>query len=109
MVRSTDTAIKLGMAIGVIIASVLHKGTEVVEVAPISWQSYIGNNNYTKAKKGEVKRANPGKSDSWIRNEIRERRKQYTIDYCNKKFKISNDDNDVSDAIGIGWYAVNHL
>lgn len=109
MVRSTDTAIKLGMAIGVIIASVLDKGTEVVEVAPISWQSYIGNTNYNKTQKGAIRREFPGRSDSWVKNKIRERRKQYTIDYCNKKFQISVDDNDVSDAIGIAWYAVNHL
>jgi Holliday junction resolvasome RuvABC endonuclease subunit len=109
MVKSTDTAIKLGMAVGVIIASVLNKHTEVVEVAPISWQSFIGNNNYNKTKKGEMRREFPDRSDSWIRSEIRERRKQYTIDYFNKKFKVNIDDNDVSDAVGIAWYAVNHL
>ena len=109
MVRSTDVAIKLGMAVGVIIASVLNAGTEVVEVAPISWQSYIGNTNYNKMKKGEVRAIFPDKSESWIRNEIRARRKRFTTDYFNKKFEINVDDDDVSDSIGIAWYAVNHL
>lgn len=109
MARSTDTAIKMGMAVGVIIASVIKPGTEVVEVAPISWQSFIGNTNYNKTQKGEVRREFPDRSDSWIRNTIRDRRKQYTIDYFNKKFGVSIDDNDVSDALGVGWYAANHL
>ena len=109
MVRSTDTAIKLGMAVGVIIANVIKKGTKVVEVAPISWQSYIGNTNYTRAQKIAVSKECPGKSASWIRNEIRDRRKQFTIDFFNKKFKIDVEDNDIGDAIGVAWYAVNHL
>jgi Holliday junction resolvasome RuvABC endonuclease subunit len=109
MVKSVDTTIKMGMAIGVIIASVVRDSTRVVEVAPVSWQSFIGNKNYSRAQKGAVKNANPGRSDSWIKNFIRESRKQYTIDFFNKKFGIYVDDNDVSDAIGIAWYAVNHL
>jgi Holliday junction resolvasome RuvABC endonuclease subunit len=108
MVRSTGVAIKLGMAVGVIIASVLKPGTKVVEVAPITWQAFIGNTNYSAKKKGEVKKAYPGKSASWYRNHIREERKQYTIDYFNKKFGLDNDDNDVSDAMGIAWFAVHH-
>jgi Holliday junction resolvasome RuvABC endonuclease subunit len=108
-VNSAAVAIKLGMAVGVIIASVLKPGTEVVEVAPITWQSYIGNKNYTRTEKAAVRKAHAGKSASWLRNHIREERKQFTTDYFNKKFKLSVTDNDVSDALGVAWYAVNHL
>jgi Holliday junction resolvasome RuvABC endonuclease subunit len=109
MVRSADTAIKMGMALGVIIAALGDDGTEVVEVAPISWQSYIGNNIYTRQKKGEVKKKYPTKSASWLKNHIREERKQFTIDYFNELYGLSIDDNDVSDAIGVGYYAVHNL
>lgn len=109
MAKSIDTAIKMGMALGVVISSIMDYDVEVVEVAPVTWQSYIGNKNYTKAQKQEVKDDNPGKSDSWIKNRIREQRKQYTIDFFNKKYSIDIDDNDVSDAIGIAYYASKEL
>lgn len=107
--KSIDTAIKMGMTLGVIIASVSRENTDVVQVPPVTWQSYINNNNYTKTQKQAVEMLFPDKSDSWIKNHIREERKQYTINYFNKMFNINIDDNDVADAIGIGWYAVNNL
>jgi Holliday junction resolvasome RuvABC endonuclease subunit len=100
-----STAIKMGMALGVVIASVMDSGTTVVEVPPISWQSYIGNKNYTKSQKAEINKEFPGKSASWIKGKIRERRKQFTIDYFNDEFDMFNDDNDVADAIGVAFYA----
>lgn len=109
MVRSTDTAIKMGMAVGVIIAAVLKNGTRVVEVAPIQWQSYIGNKNYTTAQKDAIKKKFPGKSISWYKEYIREQRKLATIDFFNKKFNLNNQDKDVADAMGVGWYAVKEL
>jgi Holliday junction resolvasome RuvABC endonuclease subunit len=109
MVRSVDTAIKMGMALGVIISSLMDEGVMVVEVAPITWQSYIGNKNYTRAQKKQIKDNNPGKSESWIKNKIREERKQFTIDFFNKKYATAIDDNDVSDAIGIAYYASKEL
>jgi Holliday junction resolvasome RuvABC endonuclease subunit len=110
-VNSAGVAIKLAMFVGVIIASVNKGGTDVVEVYPMSWQSYIGNNNYTRAEKAKVKRrrGNTKKSTSAISAIIREERKQYTIRYFNKLFKINVDDNDVADSIGIAWYAVKNL
>lgn len=109
MVRGVDTAIKMGMALGVVISSVFSSKTRVVEVAPISWQSYIGNTIYDRQKKGAVRKQYPTKSASWLKNHIREERKQYTIDYFNKMYGLTVDDNDVSDAIGVGYYAVHKL
>ena len=109
MAKSVDTAIKMGMALGVVISSIMDYDVEVVEVAPITWQSYIGNKNYTKAQKQEVKSEFPTKSDSWIKGEIRSRRKQYTTDFFNEKYNIMVDDDDVSDAIGIAYYASREL
>lgn len=109
-VNSAGVAIKLAMFVGVIIASVNKGGTEVVEVYPVSWQSYIGNRNYTRADKAKIKRrrGNSKKPASAINTIVREERKQFTIKYFNKKFKIGVTDDDVADAIGVGWYAVNN-
>lgn len=109
MVRSVSVAIKLGMSVGVIIACLMRDSTNVVEVPPITWQSFIGNTIFTKKEKAAFKRRNPGKSASWLRNEIRKERKRYTMNYFNKRFGISIDDDDVSDAIGVAWYAANEL
>lgn len=109
MVRNMDTAIKLGMVVGVIIASLIKPGTTVVEVAPITWQCYINNPNYSTAQKATVRRRYPRKSAAWRRNFIREARKQKTLKYFNKAHKLKLDDNDVGDALGLAWYAVNNL
>lgn len=109
-VNSASVAIKLAMFVGVIIASVNKGGTEVVEVYPMSWQAYIGNNNYTRAEKAKIKRrrGNSKKTASAISAIVREERKQFTMTHFNKMFKINVEDNDVGDAIGVGWYAVNN-
>lgn len=109
MARSVDTAIKMGMALGVVIAALLDGYTDVVEVAPITWQSYIGNGNYNKTQKASVKKQYSDKSESWIRNRIRDERKQFTMDFFNDKYGIDIDDDDVGDSIGLAYYASDYL
>jgi Holliday junction resolvasome RuvABC endonuclease subunit len=109
MVKSADAGIKIAMIVGAILSVILKPQTQVVTVAPISWQSYIGNKNFTKAQKLDVEKEFPGKSAAWYKNKIRERRKQFTMDFFNDKFKISISDNDVGDATGIAYYAYKTL
>lgn len=109
MVKSASTAIKLGYMFGAILYSVMGPDTNVYTIPPISWQSYIGNKNYTKAERQYIIDSMPGRPKSAIDKEIRMRRKQFTIDYFNKKYDIKVSDNDVSDAIGIAYYAINNL
>ena len=104
MVRSPDAGLKIAMIVGALLANLLDKTTEVVTLTPIQWQSYIGNNNFTKAMKEEVRAKYPGKGDAFIKTRIREIRKQKTMDFF-KKFGIQIDDNDVGDACGIAYYA----
>jgi hypothetical protein len=81
----------------------------VVTVAPVSWQSHIGNKNFTNAEKMQVQKDFPGKSASWYKNKIREIRKQRTMNFFNDKFGTSISDNDVGDATGIAYYAYKTL
>lgn len=104
MVRSADAGLKIAMVVGAILANLLDKKTEVVTLTPIQWQSYIGNNNFTKAMKEEVKAKYPGKGEAFIKARIREIRKQKTMDFF-KKFGVDTDDNDIGDAMGIAYYA----
>lgn len=104
MVRSADAGLKIAMVVGALLASILDKNTEVVTLTPIQWQSYIGNNNFTKAMKEEVRSQYPGKGEAFIKARIRDIRKQKTMDFF-KNLGVDVDDNDVGDAMGIAYYA----
>jgi len=107
-VRSVHTGMKMAYVFGAIMGELLSENVEVVEVHPITWQSYIGNKNYTKAEKDAIKAEFPGKSDNWIKGKIRERRKQRTIDFA-RNLGIKTESDNVADAAGIAWYAVNEV
>lgn len=104
-VKSPDAVIKLSYVYGVVIAELMSSGANVITISPTSWQSYIGNKNFTKLEKDKLRLENPGHSDSWYKTKMREARKQRTVDYFNKKYNISLDDFDVADAFGIAHYS----
>jgi len=105
LVRSPDAVIKLSYVYGVVIAELMSTGSRVITISPSSWQAYIGNKNPTKEEKSEIRLKNPGYADSWYKTQLRNMRKQRTVDYFNKKYKISLDDFDVADSFGIAHYA----
>lgn len=107
-VKSVHTGIKMAYVFGAIMGELLNENVEVVEVHPITWQSYLGNKNYTKAEKNAIKLEFPDKSDNWIKGKIRERRKQRTIDFA-RNLGIKTESDNVADAAGIAWYAVNEI
>ena len=109
MVRSHDASIKMSMVFGSVVAAILKNGNKVTDISPTTWQSYIGNKNFTKQEKLNLAQENPGRKDSWYKSKIREIRKQRTLDYFNKKFNMEVTDNDVGDAIGIAYYAYNEM
>jgi Holliday junction resolvasome RuvABC endonuclease subunit len=105
LVRSPDAVIKLSYVYGVVIAELMSTGSRVITISPSSWQAYIGNKNPTKEEKSEIRLKNPGYADSWYKTQLRNMRKQRTVDYFNSKYKISLDDFDVADSFGIAHYA----
>lgn len=108
MVRSAATGLKMAYVFGAIIGELIDDELKISEVHPIEWQSYIGNKNFTKAEKQQVKDANKDKSDSWIKNKIREMRKQKTMDFA-ATLGVITDNNNVGDAVGIAWFAYNKV
>ncbi|AXH66841.1 RuvC-like resolvase [Streptomyces phage StarPlatinum] len=106
MVRSTSVAIKMAYVFGAVIAALLKNGAKVIEVPPMSWQSFIGNKILTKAEKDAIKAEFPGKSASWYQNKGRQIRKQRTITFAKEKFGIELESDNVADSLGIGWWAV---
>ena len=109
LVRSPDAVIKLSYVYGVVIAELMSTGAKVITISPTAWQAYIGNKNPTKDEKAAIRLKHPGYADSWYKNQIRNMRKQRTVDYFNGKYGLSLDDFDVADAFGIAHYSNEEL
>jgi Holliday junction resolvasome RuvABC endonuclease subunit len=105
LVRSPDAVIKLSYVYGVVIAELMSTGAKVITISPTAWQAYIGNKNPTKDEKSAVRVKNPGYADSWYKTQLRNMRKQRTVDYFNNKYSLSLEDFDVADSFGIAHYA----
>ena len=105
LVRSPDAVIKLSYVYGVVISELMSTGAKVITIAPTSWQAYIGNKNPTTAEKADIRKKSPGYADSWYKNQIRNMRKQRTVDYFNNKYNLTLNDFDVADSFGIAHYA----
>lgn len=108
MVRSAQTGLKMAYVFGAILGELVNNKVDVIEIHPITWQSYIGNKNFTKAEKEQVKKDYPGKSENWYKGKIREIRKQKTMDFA-RTLGIDTTNDNVGDAVGLAWYAVNEL
>ena len=104
-VKSADAVIKLSYVYGVVIAELMSTGAKVITIAPSSWQAYIGNKNPTKEEKAAIRLKNPGYADSWYQNQLRNMRKQRTVDYFNSKYNLALSDFDVADSFGIAHYS----
>jgi hypothetical protein len=105
LVRSPDAVIKLSYVYGVVISELMSTGAKVITISPTAWQAYIGNKNPTKDEKSAVRVKNPGYADSWYKTQLRNMRKQRTVDYFNSKYRLSLEDFDVADSFGIAHYA----
>jgi Holliday junction resolvasome RuvABC endonuclease subunit len=107
-VKSIHTGIKMAYVFGAIMGELLTDNVEVVEIHPITWQSYLGNKNFTKNEKQAVKNEFPGKSENWYKGKIRELRKARTIEFV-RRMGINTENDNVADAAGIAWYAINEI
>lgn len=108
-VKNVKTAIVLAYVYGAVMGVLMQNGAEVVEVAPITWQSAIGNPNLKTFEKEKIKSDNPGRKPSWYQNEGRKMRKQRTLDFAKRYFTIGSDSDNIGDAVGVAWYAANKL
>ncbi|NBO22068.1 hypothetical protein EBU94_01835 [bacterium] len=107
-VKSVHTGIKMAYVFGAIMGEILKDNMKVIEVHPITWQSFIGNKNFTKSQKEDVKKQYPGKSENWYKAKIRDMRKEITNEFARQRGVITNSDN-VSDSFGIAYYAAHSL
>ena len=107
--NSPKTAADLALVQGAILGSAAICGITIVgKVSPITWQNYIGNKKISKDEHAMIVARNPGKSLSWYKSFERNLRKQRTIDFVEFEFNKKITDNDVADACGIGYWAINN-
>lgn len=103
--RSIDTAIKMAFVAGTVISCLLEDHVKVLEVAPISWQSGIGNPNLTAKEKAQIQKDFPGKSKNWYMAKNRDIRKNRTKQWVRSKFGIDIESDNITDAIGLAYYS----
>lgn len=105
--NSPKTAANLAMSHGALVSSSALSGIEhIASVSPMQWQNFISNKRLTVEEKEKIRSSNPGKSNSWYKSQERLFRKQKTIRFVNDKFSIHIDDDDVADAIAIGFFTL---
>lgn len=109
MVRNIQTAIDLAYVYGAILGELMEMNPEVHKVAPISWQSGIGNPNLKKAEKEQIQKDFPGKSKSWYQNKGRQIRKARTLAIARNYFEIADGSDNVGDAVGIALFSSRQL
>jgi len=109
MVRNIQVAIDLAYVYGAVMGELMEDNMEVHKVAPISWQSGIGNPNLKKAEKEQIQKDFPGKSKTWYANKGREIRKQRTLDIAREFFEIADGSDNVGDAVGIALFVSRQL
>lgn len=105
MVRNVQTAIDLAYVYGAILGELGMATKHLEKVAPISWQSGIGNPNLKAAEKQAIQEQFPGKSKSWYQNKGREIRKARTLAIARQYFEIADGSDNVGDAVGIALHA----
>lgn len=102
--KSPQVTIKLSYVYGAVLSVLMQNKMEVVTVAPITWQTYIGNPNLKKEEKAKLREDNPGRKDSWYQNQGRIMRKGRTLDFAKQYFTIKDNSDNVGDAVGIAYY-----
>lgn len=104
MVRNVQVAIDLAYVFGAVIGELMAFNPQVHKVAPISWQSGIGNPNLKKHEKEQIQKDFPGRSKTWYSNKGREIRKQRTLDIAQRYFAIPSNSDNIGDAVGIALF-----
>jgi hypothetical protein len=103
--NSAKTAMHLALVQGAILGSAQVCGIKrILSASPLQWQNWIGNKRLTAEEKEKLRTSNPNKTSSWYKSQERLFRKQRTMKIINKKFKIKVDDDDVGDAVALGWF-----
>lgn len=104
-VQSKETVILLSYSFGSILGAIMKPGVLVEKIPPITWQHAIGNPPFTKEEKAALAEEFPDKKQPWLKEKMRERRKERTERFVKDTFGIDVPNDNVSDAIAISHVA----
>lgn len=107
--KSAQVTIKLSMVYGAVLSVLMQNKMDVETVAPITWQTFIGNPNLKKHEKEQLRNDNPDRKDSWYSNQGRLLRKARTLEFARRYFNIESGSDNVGDAVGIAYYTSEKL
>jgi Holliday junction resolvasome RuvABC endonuclease subunit len=108
-INSPKTAADLALVQGAMLGAMSLAGAKLIKsINPIAWQTFIGNGRLTTPEKQLLRADVPGRSDAWYKTKEREFRKQRTIKFVNTYYDKSLSDNDITDAVGVGHYAIHN-
>jgi Holliday junction resolvasome RuvABC endonuclease subunit len=107
--NSPKTAANLALSQGALLGAARIAGIKLVgSASPMVWQNFIGNKRLTTEEKLSLAKAHPDKSKSYLKAQERSLRKARTIKFVNTYFDIDVSDDDVADAIAVGYWANNN-
>lgn len=90
-IKGASTFEKLAMLKGALKVFFIENGYCHTEIQPAVWQSYLNIKSKNK-KLGRTKST-----------------KEQSLEFCKERFNIIPENDNVADAINIGWYAVNNI
>jgi Holliday junction resolvasome RuvABC endonuclease subunit len=103
--NSPKTAMHLALVQGAILGSAQFCGIKrVLSTSPVQWQNWIGNKRLSEDEKTKIRQQHPDRSESWYKSQGRLQRKQKTMKIVNSQFKTKIEDDDVGDAVALGWF-----
>jgi hypothetical protein len=103
--NSPKTAMHLALVQGAILGSAQFCGIKrILSTSPVQWQNWIGNKRLSEEEKTKIRNQHPNKSESWYKSQGRLQRKQKTMKIVNNEFDIKVEDDDVGDAVALGWF-----
>jgi Holliday junction resolvasome RuvABC endonuclease subunit len=100
---------QLSMVFGAAAGAASRYGIEVIDIPPVTWQSFIGNPPNSKKYKDKFLKDNPEITQSKAKVLLREQRKTRTIDFVLENIGVVAEDDDIADAICVGYYAVKNV
>lgn len=103
-VNNRKTVIKMAYFYGILMGLLAHNDILFNDVAPITWESWIGNPPTRRGERENFRKDNPDLSKYMIKKHFREQRKQRTMDWVKERYGYSTDNDNIADAIAIATY-----
>lgn len=108
-VKNPATARLLSYVVGSILTFTTYRGVEIDDVEPATWKAWLGYKNLSSKFVKEAKEALGATEGKKFCDKLRKSQTQRVIRHNYPSWEWEYDDHDISDAVGIALWAVNHV